>query len=203
MGNSLQSQQPLHRNGWQRVLLLLAGLILLLLGVVPLFLNALGVVSISPAWVNALEALLAVLGIFVAFGQWVFPSLWHLFSGGPSVVRGGKKAFCKQVKRSIDRFLGKAVLVTFAEDHEVACEVSLVDRRSWVQCPPNARNQLVPLRREVVRSYRVRIGWFRTGCVRAAVFRDLDPGDYVIWFDMNQPIFVAVFPNEVAIADRI
>src|SRR5436309_2524276 len=101
MSNSFQSQQPLHQGDWRRTLLLFAGLILLLLGVVPLFLNALGMVSIPPAWVNILEVLLTVLGVLIAIGQWAFPSLWHLSSGGQGAIRRGKRAFCKQVKRGL------------------------------------------------------------------------------------------------------
>jgi hypothetical protein len=202
MSNSFQSQQPFHQGDRRRILLLFAGLILLLLGVIPLFLNALGVVSISSAWFNVLEASLTMLGVFVAIGQWTFPSWWHLFNQGQGAVHRGKRVFCQQVKHGLNKFLGRAALVVFAEDHEVACEVSLVDRRSWVQCPPDARDRLVPLRREVVRSYRVRIRWLDAGYVHAAVFRDLDPGDYVAWFDVSQPIFVPVFPNEVAVVDR-
>jgi hypothetical protein len=202
MSNSFQSQQPLHGSNWRRAFLLFAGLILLLLGVVPLFLNASGMVPISSAWVNALEALLAVLGIFITIGQWTLPSLWHPFSGGQGTARREKRAFRKQIKRGLDRFLGKAALVVFAEDHEVAREISLIDRRSWVQHLTINQGQPIASRREVVRSYRVHIGWFHIGCTRAAVFRDLDPGDYVAWLDVNQPIFVAVFPNEVAVVDQ-
>lgn len=202
MSYSFQSQQPLHRVNWRRALLLCAGLVLLLSGGIPLFLNALGIISISSAWVNVLEAFLAVLGSVIAIGQWAFPTLGQPSGGGQDVGRRGKRAFCKRVKRGLDRFFGKAVLVVFAEDHEVAREVSLVDRRSWNQGLSSTQVQLISIRTELVRSYRFRIGWFHTGYVRAALFRDLDPGDYVAWFDVNQPFFVAVFPNDVAVVDR-
>ncbi len=174
-----------------------AGLILLLLGAVPLFLNALDIILISSTWFNALLAALTVLGVAATFGQWAFSSGWHFGSQAENASSRQRNAFRRQISRSFNKSLSKGILVVFTEDHEVGYEVSLVDRRSWVRCPPDALDRLIPMRRETIKRYRV-----RTGCVCAAVLCDLDPGDYTVWLDISQPISVSVFVNEVAIVDQ-
>jgi hypothetical protein len=174
-----------------RIVLACGGLILLVLAGALLLLSPQSILFFSDSRSKALEITIAILGVLAAFGQWLFP-----FSPPKRASTDYQRIFRQQLKNDLNELLSKGTLVAFTTDHEVAWEISLLPHLLWHRSLPDRREQLSETRKQIVRRYRV-----GSGIVCAAVFRDLNPDDYMVWVDVNQAISVPVFPNEVAAVD--
>lgn len=104
-------------------------------------------------------------------------------------------ALRRQVEAALDRRLGKGALIVLTADRQVAHEVRAISQLIWVRSP-NACDQLSETHKETVRRHRA-----GTGYVCAAIYRGLDPDDYMVWSDANHPTSVPVFPNEATLVD--
>lgn len=171
-----------------------------------MILSALGIMTLPTTWLNTLGIAFATLGVIIAYCQWLLPVLPlrqvstslddHIQQSVPaSDPNQDLQLLRQQVEGSLDKRLRKGALIVLTLDSQVANEIKVVSQLTWVRSP-NARDQLSEIRKETVRRYRV-----GTGYACAAVYRHLDPDDYMVWNDVNQPTSVPVFANEAMIVD--
>ncbi len=206
MSTSPQNPPPPRQSLRIRILLASAGSTLLLSGIILLILSARGLLPGSNTWLNVLGPVIVALGTGVALFAWLFPLtplLRRVFSSNPAKDLAPRSAagnilmlLRQDIERDLNPTLRTGVLVVVTRDQEVAHYIKIIPQLAWVTASPTKRNQLDETHKKPIERYRVDKGY---ACV--AIFRDLDPGDYIVRSDANPPRSIPIFPNEVTILD--
>lgn len=196
MSTPTQNQSLPRPRHQKRVIFASIGLLLLTVAAAIMILNALGITPLPNTWSNGLAIAFVTFGVIVAFGTWLLP-LSSMSSTAELTFNSEHELefFRQQIERSLNKRLGRGGLIIRVDENNVGQEVSVVSQMSWVR-HPNTRDQLPDIQRRPVKREKVNNGYI---CL--AVFRNLDPDDYVIWIVINQSTSIPVFSNEVTLVD--